>query len=245
MKELTLEVKKLHENCSRIFAEEQNERDFSDHIFSDSKEDGYIPLTPPLKKNVKRKIFIPMADKLKGSASKRKYTDKDADKQKDNSRKEKDTGKDAEKDVESNIEEYSDGNIEKYINRGSEGLMKHSSEDSDRSHKKSNKKGLKNCRIRYNFWKYYNGPRRFFPGTGYNYKFEDAQDEKTKNYLLMILKKKKQGIREQLDKLFCGKSFDFSGSRKKFPCILDKHCEFFRNKLSRHLKSKAHSTADN
>lgn len=48
MKELTLEVKKLHENCSRIFAEEQNDSDFSDHISSDSKEDGYIPLAPPL-----------------------------------------------------------------------------------------------------------------------------------------------------------------------------------------------------
>ena len=61
----------------------------------------------------------------------------------------------------------------------------------------------------------------------------------------MILKKKKQAIREQLNKLFRGKSFDFSGSRKKFPCILGKDCQFVGNNLSRHLKSKAHSTAAN
>ena len=191
MKELTLEVKKLHENCSRIFAEifaeEQNDSEVSDHISSDSKEDGYIPLTPPLKKNVKRKIFIPMADKLKGSASKRKYTDKDADKQKDNSRKGKDTGKDAEKNLESNIKEYSDGNIEKYINRGSEGLLKHSSKDSDSSYKKA----LKNCRVRYNFFGNITTEQgASSQGLVITINLKTLKMKKTRNYLLMILKKK-------------------------------------------------------
>ena len=199
----------------------------------------------PKKKNVKRKIFTPTADKLKGNTIKRKDTDKDADKQENSSSKEKDTSKDAEKDEESNTEEYSDGNIEKDINRGSKGLFKDSSEDSDSSHKKSSKKAPKKRRVRYNFRQYYKGPRCFFPGTGYKFKFENIQDEEARNYLLMILKKKKQAIREQLNKLFRGKSFDFSGSRKKFPCILDKDCQFVGNNLSRHLKSKAHSTAVN
>ena len=99
---LTIEVKKLREKWNKVFEEEQNESDFSDHIPNDSKEGDYVPRTPSQKKNVKRKIFTPTADKLKGNTIKRKDTDKDADKQENSSSKEKDTGKDAEKDEESN-----------------------------------------------------------------------------------------------------------------------------------------------
>ena len=136
-------------------------------------------------------VFTIMAEKLKGNTSKREDTDKDADKQKDSSSKEKDNGKDAEKDEESNTEEYSDGNIEKDINRGSKGF-KDSSEDSDCNHKKSNKKAPKKRRVRYNFGQYYKGQRHFFTGTGCKYKFENVQDEEARNYLLMIFKKKKK-----------------------------------------------------
>ena len=262
-KELTVEVKKLRENCNKIFDEEENESDLSDHIFSDSnKEDDYVPQSP--KKNVKRRIFTPTADKLKRSTSKRKDTDKDADKQKDSSSKEKDTDKDAdkqkdssskekdtgkyaEKGEESNTEEYSDGNIEKDFNRSSKGLLKGSSEESESSHKRSNKKASKKCRVRYNFWKNYKGPRCFFQGTGYMYKLKNVQDEEARSYLLLILKKKKQAIREELNKLFRGKSFDFSGSKKKIPCILDKDCDFVGNKLSRppQIKGSQHCQQPN
>ena len=245
-KELTVAVKKLREKCNKIFDEEENESDLSDHIFSDSnKEDDYVPQSP--KKNVKRRIFTPTADKSKRSTSKRKDTDKDADKQKDSSSKEKAIGKDAEKDEESNTEEYSDGNIEKDINRGSKGLLKGSSEESDSSHKRSNKKASKKRRVRYNFWKNYKGPRRFFQGSGYKYKLKNVQDEEARNYLLLILKKKKQAIREELNKVFRGKSFDFSGSKKKFPCILDKDCDFVGNKLSRppQIKGSQHCQQPN
>ena len=75
---------------------------------------------------------------------------------------------------------------------------------------------------------------------GYYYKFENAEDEKARKYLISKLKKKKETIQKILDKLFRGKSYDFSGSRKKFSCIVEKKSKFLGNKLGRHLKSKVH-----
>ena len=66
--------------------------------------------------------------------------------------------------------------------------------------------------------------------------------KKPRKYLISKLKKKKETIRKELNKLFRGKNYDFSGTRKFFPCIIDKNCEFVGNKLVRHLKSKMHET---
>ena len=60
-----------------------------------------------------------------------------------------------------------------------------------------------------------------------------------------MLEQKKQAIRTELDKLFRGKSNAISGTRRKYPCILDKSCTFLGSKLSRHCKSKLHDTTEN
>ena len=60
-----------------------------------------------------------------------------------------------------------------------------------------------------------------------------------------MLEQKKQAIRTELDKLFRGKSNAISGTRRKYPCILDKSCTFLGSKLSRHCKLKLHDTTEN
>ena len=184
----------------------------------------YVPPTPIQKSAVKRKIFTSDARKeIQSPAS---------------------IERESEKDSEIDKGEKDDSSIEQTADRDSEALVR-DSDESDSSHETTPqkvKKARKTHSTRYNFRKYYKGPKRYMPGTGYNYKFENVEDEKARKYLLSKLKKKKETIRKELDKLFRGKSYDFSGRRKKFPCIVEKKCEFLGNKLGRHLKSKVHDT---
>ena len=108
--------------------------------------------------------------------------------------------------------------MERDIDRGSQGLVRGSSNESDSSHGKTKKKGSKkHHRTPYNFHKLYKGPKRFFPGIGYSYKIENVEDEEATKYLISVLKpKKKQAIRAELDKLFTVRGTILVVARKNF-----------------------------
>ena len=161
----------MRENCNKIFEEEVNESDLSDHISSDDNETEYIPPTPLQKKTVKRKIFTSNANKERQSATS--------------------IERDSEKGSEINIEEKDDNSMEKDVDRDSEGLVR-DSDDSDSSHKTTPQKAKKIHSVRFNFQKHYKGPKRYMPGTGYSYKFENVENEKAKKIFNKQIKKEER-----------------------------------------------------
>ena len=118
----------------------------------------------------------------------------------------------------------------------------HSSESSSHTPTKVIKRKLPQIRV--NFKKNYKGPKRYIPGTGFSYKFENVENKEARDYLVGKLREKQKSIKVELNELFKGKRYDISGPKKKYPCIVDRNCEFLGNKLSRHYKSKLHKTTE-
>ena len=90
------------------------------------------------------------------------------------------------------------------------------------------------------FNKSYNGPKHFYPGHTFSYTISD--ESLTKNSLKLlnsILRRKKEHIIKNINKILNGKQFVIEKNRMFLPCPFE-NCFFQGDKLFRHLQSRHH-----